>query len=218
MQIPRIITSISSAKTTKSPEEYFQRYKNAAESASRDLGTFRTEWTAPATREIIERAKTRRKENSDLSSMNRVRKYGWVKAKARLDHKAKKAQNADVKEEAAGDIDVGGILENFRKQNPQLHVELDDTKENIKVCLPGNWSIQELLMFERKIQFKALAIPYTFVITRKLNNRGRWDLDVVCLGESRVHEAITRCIRSRPRPKDFEYLLVWINAQIYGLR
>lgn len=55
-----------------------------------------------------------------------------------------------------------------------------------------------------------------FTIQYEQENDGRYGFIPRCLGEMKLYPAITKCLTSRPRPHDLNYLLVsWKSAASY---
>ena len=59
-----------------------------------------------------------------------------------------------------------------------------------------------------KIKYKANTLPLSFTIQYEVEESGRYKFIPQCLGDMKLYPAVTRCLSSRPRPYDLNYLLV----------
>ncbi|KAF2788479.1 hypothetical protein K505DRAFT_366434 [Melanomma pulvis-pyrius CBS 109.77] len=196
LNLPRVVEPFTS-HSTSSPA-MFQAFKKSVVASQNDIRSIRNHWHSQDVQSIFEHTTQSLNKNSDLTASANVPRYGWVKAQTKEKEAARRKNDGVQKLE---DTVVNLTNEDVTRDI----LEFQKTHTNIKALTKDD---NQNLLF----QFVAGSVKLRIRVVIEREANGRHKLNAECLGTVEPFLAITRCISSRPKVKDFKYLLDMIAA------
>lgn len=175
-----------------------------------NIKDFRAQWQSQEIQSILDHTKESLNANSDLSAGAELPRYGWTHDEVaekenapRMKHRIKKGGEHPS---SIGKEEIARILEDFQKANPQLKVVTKGDNRDLMVRQSARGSASMLTF--RQIEFVIASLKLKFHIVIEQEANGRDKLNAECLGTAKPFTTINRCVASRPRANDLNYLLV----------
>lgn len=192
LAIPRIVEPFHQPFTSTT----FKMYAQGAMSSQNGIKALNEQWKSLENQNIFEHVRKSYATSSDLSASKAIPSHGWQE-RTRKDTESVQNGHGDTLEETGyhlSEEDVSRIIVDFQKKRPDIRLETQEDNRTIST---------NFISSSTKLEFRIII---------ESDANGQHTLKADCVGLKEPFQAITRCITSRPRTNDLEYLLDMVAA------
>ncbi|KAI8936866.1 hypothetical protein NX059_006103 [Plenodomus lindquistii] len=192
LAIPRIVEPFHQPFTSTT----FKMYAQGAMSSQNGIKALNEHWKSRENQATFEHVRTSFATNPDLSASALTPSHGWREREHDKTNLVLQGHGESIEEAGITlrDEDVSRIIVEFQKKHPGIKLETEEDHHTILIRLMSG----------------STRLEFRIVIERHAD--GRHKLLTSCLGLREPFQTVTRCVASRARVNDLEYLLDMIAA------